>query len=90
MKRPTIGRVVHYVSNTIVREGGTAHRAAIVTEESTEGAEEVVNAVGLAILNPEGMWFKRSVPQDRAGQTPGTWHWCEGTPEDVAEKMGLS
>jgi len=72
MPVPSVGRVVHYVSyGTKGGEYESACRAAIVTE-----AHEYV--VGLAVLNPEGMFFNRLV-QYREGfeDIRGTWHWPE-------------
>jgi len=79
--RPTVGRVVHYVS-----VGGgpypSACRAAIVTEVTGLDDDE---RVGLAVLNPTGIHF-RELPADlesKGGvghdeqQAPGTWHWPE-------------
>lgn len=76
---PSVGRIVHYVSHgTPVREDGSQAytsecRAAIVTEVS----EEVPVYVGLAILNPTGMFYARGVGHDPVRLTGGTWHWPE-------------
>lgn len=80
MTTPTAGRIVHYVSyGTPGGEYGKECRAAVVTEvpESAESPQ----TIGLCVLNPTGMFFNRSVPEDnvpgeRAG---GTWHWPERT-----------
>lgn len=74
---PSIGRVVHYVSHGFpVREDGTQAfhslcRAAIVTETNTS------DTVGLAVLNPTGVFFDRTVVHDEAAHAGGTWHWPE-------------
>lgn len=67
---PSVGRIVHYVSR------GSADgvypsvcRAAIVTEVP-EGVASPIT-VGLAVLNPTGVFFDRSVPYDEGGETPG-------------------
>ena len=74
---PSVGRVVHYVSR------GSADgvfpavcRAAVVTE--VDGLDAVVN-VGLAVLNPTGLFFDREVLEFGSCATlrPGTWHWPE-------------
>jgi hypothetical protein len=79
--RPSIGRIVHYVSyGTPNGEYKSECRAAIVTTDShlvsgtftTAGGE----AIGLCVLNPEGMFFKQLVLFDDAG-AGGTWHWPE-------------
>lgn len=71
---PTVGRTVHYVAYGT--PGGEypegVHRAAIITEVA--GGTDIV--VGLAVLNPTGMFFNRNVPYD-ASAAPGTWHWPE-------------
>jgi hypothetical protein len=68
---PTVGRIVHYVSR------GSADgvfqpecRAAVVTEIDPD------DAVGLAVLNPSGLFFDRHVPPS-ASKAGGTWHWPE-------------
>jgi hypothetical protein len=68
---PTVGRIVHYKSyGTPGGEYGPECRAAVVTE--------VIDAenVGLAVLNPTGMFFNSPIEQDE-DQTEGggTWHW---------------
>jgi hypothetical protein len=81
MQKPSVGRIVHYVSHgTPVRGDGTQAyssecRAALVTEIGEvwvpEGVEHPGGApVSLAVLNPEGMFFNRGV----------TYH--EGVPID--------
>lgn len=86
--QPSVGRIVHYVSyGTPGGEYPSVCRAAVVTEvgEMPPGTEHVnteaspvMPNVGLAVLNPEGMFFNRNVrcshPDNRDG---GTWHWPE-------------
>lgn len=73
---PSVGRVVHYVAyGTPNGEYLPEHRAAIITEVHDQGV------VGLAILNPTGMFFNREIAYDAAGAS-GTWHW----PEFVRER----
>ncbi|MFE6866027.1 hypothetical protein ACFVFS_05685 [Kitasatospora sp. NPDC057692] len=65
--QPTIGRIVHYTSfGTPGGEYGTECRAAIVTELTDDPA-----VIGLAVLNPTGMFFNRATYHDGSGQ-PGT------------------
>jgi hypothetical protein len=74
--RPTVGRILHYTSyGTPGGEYGSACRAAIVTQVNGS------LAVGLAILNPTGMFFNEDVdPNPSEGpRKPGTWHWPGGT-----------
>jgi hypothetical protein len=67
---PTVGRIVIYVAYGT--PGGEytpgAGRAAVVTE--VHGNFQV----GLAILNPSGLFFARNVAYDPDG-SPGSWHW---------------
>lgn len=86
--KPTIGRIVHYVSHgTPVRDDGSQAyasvcRAAVVTVVPGPGV------AGLAILNPSGLFFHEAVPYDDAldpgengfgakwsAHAAGTWHW---------------
>jgi hypothetical protein len=66
---------VHYVSyGTHGGEYPGVCRAAIITE-THEGTE----AVGLTVLNPEGIFLNRIVPFNDGDNGPkgGTWHWPE-------------
>lgn len=92
--KPTVGRIVHYVSHgTPPREDGSqAHpsvcRAAIVTEvpeyltaEPFDGCPNGTNGLwlaSLAVLNPTGMFFNQDCEQDEHVHEGGTWHWPEG------------
>lgn len=85
--RPSIGRIVHYVSYGT--PGGAYKsecRAAVVTEARDDFA-------GLCVLSPAGQFFDRGVPHDEgtAGDPGtslcggraydgGTWHWPEREP----------
>lgn len=96
--KPSVGRVVHYVSYGTPRgEYKSECRAAIVTAGpfSAPGTHPDLDgeepAVSLCVLNPEGMFFNKSVlfhgggtGHDHAGaEVPvksyrgGTWHWPE-------------
>ena len=90
--KPSVGRIVHYVSyGTPAGEYKSECRAAVITE-----VDPFVNAngsqhVGLCVLNPTGQFFNRAVPyhegdvgSDHAGEEiparsyqGGTWHWPE-------------
>jgi hypothetical protein len=88
--KPSVGRIVHYVSyGTPGGEYTSECRAAVITEiyENVDATEHT-HCVGLAILNPTGMFFNPSVsydePHDRATisggrllHKGGTWHWPE-------------
>lgn len=87
--QPTVGRVVHYVSyGTPGGEYPKACRAAVVTQTFPHDG---FGDVGLAVLNPTGMFFHPAVHESTAiaaerGDEPtdlcgghdypgGTWHW---------------
>lgn len=71
-QKPSVGRVVHYVSyGTPGGEYTSECRAAIVTETDTS------DTVGLAVLNPTGMFFNRTVAHDEIDKRGGSWHWPE-------------
>ena len=64
-QKPSIGRVVHYVSyGTPGGEYGRECRAAIVTEV-------VGDAVSLCVLNPTGQFFGTGVAYDAGDGAPG-------------------
>lgn len=69
---PTVGRQVHYVSHGSPNgQYVKTCRAATVTEVDAEHQD----VVGLAVLNPTGAFFNRTVCQDEANRAGGTWHW---------------
>jgi hypothetical protein len=75
LQRPTVGRVVHYVSRGSA-DGvfAPACRAAVVTEVDAN------DEVGLAVLNPGGLFFDRQVAHREPTEgelVGGTWHWPE-------------
>jgi hypothetical protein len=72
--RPSVGRIVHYVSyGTPGGEYTSECRAAVVTTVHQSGEPQ---RVGLAVLNPSGLFFDLGIPQDD-GKRGGTWHWPE-------------
>jgi hypothetical protein len=76
--KPTVGRIVHYVSyGTPGGEYRSECRAAVVTEVP-EGVADP-QTIGLCVLNPTGQFFSRTVPHHDGGETlaGGTWHWPE-------------
>ena len=76
--KPSVGRIVHYVSyGTPGGEYGKECRAAVVTEVQ----DDPRTSAGLCVLNPTGQFFNRAVPYDGAGEPEGgTWHWPERVP----------
>lgn len=70
---PYVGCGVHYVSyGTPGGEYTSECRAAIVTEANTPS-----DTVGLAVFNPTGLLFDRTVVHDEQTKAGGTWHWAE-------------
>jgi hypothetical protein len=73
--KPSIGRIVHYVSyGTPGGEYGKECRAAIITEVHT--AVDIPDGpgatVGLCVLNPGGQFFNHAVQHHHGGETPGS------------------
>jgi len=78
MKRPAVADVVHYVSyGTPGGEYESKCRAAMITEFGGESSGEDGELVGLAVMNPEGMYFSRGVIHSEIEHIGGTWHWPE-------------
>lgn len=77
MTPPTVGQIVHYVSyGSAGGKYARECRAAIVTEINP-------NDIGLAVLNPTGLFFDRQIRQSEQEHTGGTWHWpCVRTEEE--------
>lgn len=83
MNKPKIGDTVHYVSyGTPGGEYPSVCRAAIVAavdEYQTSEPGSFLGHASLTVLNPEGMFFNRSVlPSDE--HKGGTWHSRENCP----------
>lgn len=73
-QKPSVGRVVHYVSfGTPKGEFVPAHRAAIVTEVSPTNP----SVIKVCVLNPTGIFFSEWLSNDEVSSTGGTWHWPE-------------
>jgi hypothetical protein len=78
--KPSVGRVVHYVSyGTPGGEFGKECRAAIVTEVPAGVASP--QTLGLCVLNPTGQFFNRSVPFNDGSGSPGDPD-CPDRPHD--------
>lgn len=84
--KPSIGRIVHYVSyGTPGAEYGKECRAAIVTEvlldEHTSSNGVLMPKVGLCVLNPTGQFFSQGVSLDDGRPHEGDLgasHLCDG------------
>lgn len=78
MPKPAVGRVVHYVAYGT--PGGEfpagVCRAAIITELSDVVQDPALEAIGVSVFNPKGMFFNQHIRHDE-GKKPGTWHWPE-------------
>lgn len=89
--KPSVGRIVHYKSyGTPGGEYGQECRAAVITavyeDPDPDPADPYTvqpsetrrtGEVDLCVLNPEGMFFNRVVPQSEPLKPGGTWHWPE-------------
>lgn len=70
---PSVGRIVHYRPRRSA-DGRSAEccHAAVVTAADT--ADDPIEFVSLAVLNPTGLFFETTVI--KADEIlPGTWHW---------------
>ena len=80
-QKPSVGRIVHYVSyGTPNGEYKPEHRAAIITaviEDDDNGNDLQGRVVSLCIFNPTGMFFNETVFLDEEEKKGGTWHWPE-------------
>jgi len=81
--KPSVGRIVHYVSyGTPGGEYTSQCRAAVITavnESRDTSFPDVTHILGvsLTVLNPEGMFFNQQVPFNEDEKRGGTWHWPE-------------
>lgn len=70
MQKPSVGRVVHYVSyGTPGGEFSSVCRAAVIAGVQND------TAVNLVVLNPTGLFFNEAEFSDT--HKGGTWHWPE-------------
>lgn len=70
---PYIGATVHYTSyGTPGDEYVKECRAAVVTEVAAERKHLDKPIVGLAVLNPSGLFFDRTCEYDDGAETPGS------------------
>jgi len=79
MKKPSVGRIVHYVSRgSADGKYPAVCRAAVVAavdEPGPRGYEGQGTSIQAVVLNPEGIFFGRM--QYNENNEPGTWHWPE-------------
>lgn len=87
--RVAVGDTVHYVSyGTPNGEYLPECRAAIVTEldkNPEENENPAHEFVGLAILNPTGMFFNTCRLRDSTDFTGGSWHARDECPNNAAK-----
>lgn len=78
MDTPSVGRIVMFKSHgsPVLPDGTQKYpsvlRAAIITEIDTEQDSSYGLKVSLAVINPEGFFFKQGVEW---GDKPGQWSW---------------
>ena len=71
--KPTVGRIVHYVSyGTPGGEYKSECRAAIITEVINPDGGDMLS---IAVFNPSGMFFNTCIHDEE--KSGGTWHWPE-------------
>lgn len=76
-QKPTVGRIVHYVSyGTPGGEYGSECRAAVITAVDGKQPASAQILVSLCVLNPTGAFFNEHVRYDD-NALGGTWHWPE-------------
>jgi hypothetical protein len=81
--QPTIGRIVHYTSyGSADGRWKSKCRASIVTEVHPSATPPTI---GLAAINPTGIFFDREVREDD-DHTGGTWHWPCTTSNEQEEE----
>ncbi|WP_031514824.1 hypothetical protein [Streptomyces sp. NRRL F-5123] len=69
MPKPTVGRIVHYVSTAT---GTPVCRAAIVTETRDQ-------RISVQVFLPDTIFPDRDVAHSETSHEGGTWHWPERT-----------
>ena len=75
MPVPSVGRIVHYQAyGTPGGEFPSVPRAACITEIGANGDGKDTSLVGLCVMNPQGLFFNRSVPYADPPK-PGCWNW---------------
>lgn len=74
-QKPSVGRIVHYVSyGTPNGEFESTCRAAVITEILWTEGKQIADVV-LCVLNPSGIFFHKSSYSEE--HNSGTWHWPE-------------
>lgn len=68
--KPSIGRIVHYISPNPPVGRCVAAVITVVLDEPGSGP------VGLCVMEPTGVFIHGRAEYDE-GQTPGSWHWPE-------------
>jgi hypothetical protein len=80
---PSVGRIVHYVSQAT---GDPVCRAAIITEvgdwppgTDEDGRRNIAVPVSVTVFLPDTHFCDAGVMQSEASHVGGTWHWPERT-----------
>lgn len=72
--RPTVGRIVNYVSHPTPEGDPSRNEAAVITAVNED------DTLLLTVFTPGGVLLKDNVIADQDDDTAGTWHWprrCE-------------
>lgn len=82
MAKPSVGRVVHYVSRGSADGKFPATcRAAIVTDVAGKQPASAQVLVSLAVLNPTGLFFDEDIRYDEGAGNPGASD-CPNVPHE--------
>lgn len=77
MPRPSVSRMVHYVSRGSADGAFKPEcRAAVIAAAPVNGRGRPTTKVDLVVLNPGGIFFDTCL-QDEDTKAGGTWHWPE-------------
>lgn len=74
-RKPSIGRIVHYIQKGVGKKAKNIHFAAIVADVN-DGLEKVLS-INLCVFTSNGFLFVGNVVEDQEAKGAGSWHWPE-------------